>query len=372
MSLAKKILTAAFALLLLQITSGFSNAEDWRGFRGETGDGAALAGTTVPTEFSDTKNIKWKVEVPGAGASSPIIVGDKVILTCYTGYGISRDEVGEMDNLKRHVICYSRTDGKKLWQKDFEPYLPEDPFSGMGVPEHGYTSSTPVSDGKNVYVFFGKSGVVALDLEGNELWKTSLGTGSGKMKWGSGASPVLADDVLIVNATDESKSVVGLDKNTGKELWRNEGLENIWGTPLVVDQNGEKTVVISVPLEVWGMDPETGKLDWYVTNGVSDNSVSTSPVLSGDTVIAMGGRSGASVAVKLGGKKGADVTDTNTVWKGKAVTRIMTPVVSGGYLFGSSRGIMTCVDAKTGKEVYKERIPSNGGSSSKSKQQWRW
>ncbi len=333
-------------------------AEDWLRFRGTNGTGVAPEGTSTPTKFSATQNVKWKEAIPGAGASSPIIVGDKVILTCYTGYGQDRDEIGEMDQLKRHVICYSKSDGSKLWQKDYDPHLPEDAFRGMGVPEHGYASSTPVSDGTNVYVFFGKSGVIALDLDGNELWKSNVGTGSGDRKWGSGASPVLAGDTLVVNATDESSSVVGLDKNTGKELWRNEGITNVWGTPLAVGTGDEQSVVISVPKEVWAMDPATGKLDWYSTNGVADSSVSSSPVLDGDKVICMGGRSGTGVALKLGGAKGADVTETHTVWQGKAVARIMTPVVYDGLMFGISRGVVTCGDAATGEEIYKERLPS--------------
>jgi hypothetical protein len=346
------------SFILSVLDSGDAAAEDWLRFRGTTGTGVAPEGTSTPTKFSATQNVKWKEAIPGAGASSPIIVGDKVILTCYTGYGQDRDDIGEMDQLKRHVICYSKSDGSKLWQKDFDPHLPEDEFRGMGVPEHGYASSTPASDGTNVYVFFGKSGVVAMDLDGNELWKANVGTGSGDKRWGSGGSPVIAGGTVVINATDESNSVIGLDKDTGKELWRNEGITNVWGTPLAVGTGDDQSVVISVPKEVWAMDPATGKLDWYSTNGVADSSVSASPVLNGDNVIVMGGRSGTGVALKLGGTKGADVTETHTVWKGKAVARIMTPVVYDGLMFGISRGVVTCADAATGEEVYKERLPS--------------
>lgn len=350
--------------LMVGVGHGDANAEDWLRFRGTTGTGVAPEGTATPTEFSSTNNVKWKVPIPGAGASSPIIVGDKVILTCYTGYGQSRDAIGEMNQLKRHVICFSKSDGSKLWQKDYAPHLPEDPFRGMGVPEHGYASSTPASDGTHVFIFFGKSGVIALDLNGNEVWQANVGTGSGRMKWGSGASPVVAGDVVVINATDESNSVVGLNKNTGTELWRNEGITNVWGTPLVVGEGKNQSVVISVPKEIWALDPATGKLDWFATNGVADTSVSSSPVPDGNNVIVMGGRSGTAVAMKLGGKKGADVTDTHTVWQGKAVARIMTPVVYDGLVFGISKGVITCVESQTGEQVYKERLPSEAVASS--------
>jgi len=352
--------TLSRVLLSLLTISQTATAEDWLRFRGPQGTGVSVDRSVTPTEFDDQKNVLWKVDLPGAGASAPIIVGDKIILTAYTGYGQKRDDAGDMDNLKRHVFCYSKTDGKKLWQKDFDPVLPEDPFQGMGVPEHGYASSTPVSDGTNVYVFFGKSGVFAFDLDGNELWKKSVGTGSGSKKWGSGASPVLSGNVLVINATDESNSVVGIEKNTGEELWRNDGIENVWGTPLVVGEGDEQAVVMSLPYEVWAMNPQSGKLKWFATNGVQDSSVSASPMLDGDMVISMGGRSNTAVAIRTGGEKGADVTETHTVWSGKSVARIMTPILYDGHIFAVSKGIASCLDAKTGKQIYKERLPSIG------------
>jgi hypothetical protein len=352
--------TTLLISLPLLVLSSHANADDWLRFRGPLGSGVATAGASTLTEFDDTKNILWKIDLPGAGASAPIVVGNKILLTAYSGYGQSRNEVGDMDDLKRHVLCYSKTDGKKLWQKDLTPHLPEDPFAGMGVPEHGYASSTPVSDGTNVYVFFGKSGVYAFDLDGNQLWNTSVGTDSGRMRWGSGASPVIADDVLVINATDESQSIVGLDKNSGKELWRNEGVQNVWSTPLVVGQGDDQSVIMSVPYEIWAMNPKTGKLKWFATNGVQDTSVSASQMLDGDVVISMGGRSNTGTAIRLGGKDGADVTQTHTLWEGKSVARIMTPILYEGHIFAVSRGIATCVDAKTGKEIYKERLPSIG------------
>lgn len=352
--------TWLFVSLPLMMLAQQSNAEDWLRFRGPQGTGVAVENSAPPTEFDDQQNVVWKIDLPGAGASAPIIVGDKIFLTAYSGYGQTRDDVGDMDDLKRHVVCYSKSDGKKLWQKDYTPHLPEDPFAGMGVPEHGYSSSTPVSDGTHVYVFFGKSGVYAFDLDGNQIWHTSVGTGSGSMRWGSGASPVLAGDVLVINATDESNSVLGLNKTTGEELWRNDGIENVWSTPLVVGDGDDQAIVMSVPYEIWAMYPKTGKLKWFATNGVQDRAVSASPMLNGDVVVSMGGRSNTGTAIRLGGDDGADVTQTHTVWSGKSVARIMTPIIYQGNIYAVSRGIATCVDAKTGEEIYKERLPSIG------------
>ena len=352
------IKTLSPLLLSLLAISQTATAEDWLRFRGPQGAGVSANGILTPTEFDDQKNVLWKMELPGAGASAPIVVGDKIILTAYSGYGLSREDAGDMNNLKRHLLCYSKSNGKKLWQKDFDPVLPEDPFRGMGVPEHGYSSSTPVSDGTHVYVFFGKSGVYKFDLDGNEIWNKSVGTGSGSRKWGSGGSPVLSGNALIINATDESNSLIGLNKNTGEQLWKNDGVENVWGTPLVAGEGDSEAVVVSVPYEVWAMNPQTGKLKWFTTNGVQDSSVSASPMLDGDVVIAMGGRSNTAVAIRLGGK--GDVTKTNTLWEGKSVARIMTPILYQGHIYAVSKGIASCLDAQTGKQIYKERLPSIG------------
>ena len=356
-SCRRSLSIAATMIVMLTLVS-VSHSEDWRGFRGTAGKGVANSESSVPTRFSDAENVRWKVELPGAGASSPIIVGDRVIVTCYSGYGQSRQDIGQIDDLRRHVVCFSKSDGSKLWQKDLEPVMPEDPFSGMGVPEHGYSSSTPVSDGQHVYVFFGKSGVIGYDLDGTELWRTSVGTASGDKHWGSGASLTLAGDILVVNATDESDSIIGLNKDTGEEVWKNPGIKNIWSTPVVMGSGEDADVVVSVPYEVWGLNPANGKLKWFTTNGVQDGSVSSSPMVNGDVVVAMGGRSNTAVAVRRGGD--GDVTDSHTVWTGKSIGRISTPVLYDGHIYAITRGIATCLDASNGKEVYKQRVDIGG------------
>ncbi len=109
-----------------------------------------------------------------------------------------------------------------LWKQAFEAVLPEDQYSGMGVPSHGYASHTPVSDGKRVFVFFGKSGVMAFDLEGKKLWSQPVGTESDPRRWGSASSPILVDGLVVVTAGPEQRSIVALDAETGKEMWKAE------------------------------------------------------------------------------------------------------------------------------------------------------
>jgi len=126
----------------------------------------------------------------------------------------------DSEPLKRHLICFDRNRGTTRWQKTVDAFLPEDEYPGMGVPEHGYSSHTPVSDGKNVYVFFGKSGVFACDLEGTELWNAKAGTQSDDRSWGSSSSPIIVDNVLVVPAGPESRADRSPSKPVAKVMSR--------------------------------------------------------------------------------------------------------------------------------------------------------
>src|SRR5688572_11592862 len=170
-------------VVLLLIAAPAADAADWLQFRGPGGLGVSND-KGLPLEWSATKNLVWKTPLPGLGTSSPIIVGNRVFLTCYSGYGLDAKEPGEMKDLKRHVVCVDRTNGKIVWSKVFDPVLPEHEYSGEGS-YHGYAASTPTSDGERLYVFFGKSGVYCFDLDGKQLWHQTVG--KGHSGWGSGA-----------------------------------------------------------------------------------------------------------------------------------------------------------------------------------------
>ncbi len=191
----------AFALVALG-SGAVGHAADWSRFRGPNGSAVSDA-RGVPTDWSDSTKLAWKTALPGPGSSSPIVVGDRVFLTCYSGYGTSRGAAGDVKKLQRHLICVSLKDGKILWDKAVASKQSEDRFDGF-IQDHGYATSTPVSDGEQVFVFFGKSGVLAFDLDGKELWQTSVGTGSGMNGWGSGSSPILYRNNVIVNAASRA------------------------------------------------------------------------------------------------------------------------------------------------------------------------
>ena len=178
-------------------------------------------------------------------------------MTCYSGYGVRDADNGPKEGLKRHLVCVRLTDGEVLWTKTIAADLPEDDYTGY-LTEHGYASSTPVTDGQQIFVFFGKTGVLAFDMDGNEQWRKAVGKESSNRRWGSAASLVLYKDMVIVNGAEESQSILALNKQTGQEVWKAEAatLELTYGTPTLVElPDGAVELVISVPGEVWGTEP---------------------------------------------------------------------------------------------------------------------
>jgi outer membrane protein assembly factor BamB len=347
----KKIL-----LLALMLVAANLNATDWLQFRGPNGSGIA-AGATVPTTWSDTKNLQWKTALPGRGSSSPIVYGERVFVTGYSGYGDGSAD-GSQAKLQRHLVCLDRSTGKILWDKAVPAELPEDPYAGY-LTEHGYASSTPVTDGQRVYVFFGKTGALAFDFTGKQVWKVNVGKQSSNRRWGSGASLLLYKNLVIVNAAEESRSIRALDTLTGKEVWKSESdsLEFCFSTPALVDCGGDRTdLVVPVPGELWALNPDTGKLRWFAQTQISGNA-SPSVVASDGVIFVTGGFPGLGTTAVRGGGKG-DVTKTHVLWSSEVASYVPSPVVQDGYLyFVSDKAVATCMEAKTGKVVYKEPLP---------------
>jgi len=344
------------SLAILALGAGPAAASDWPRFHGADGNGVSPDTQPLPVKWSETENLKWKCKLPGPGSSSPIVVGQRVFVTCWTGYGADRDDVGDEKDLRRHLICLDRENGHVLWDQSIEPVLPEDPYSGQFT-QHGYTSHTPVSDGQHVYVFFGKTGVLAFDLDGKQLWQTGVGTGSGRHGWGSASSPILYKKLIIVTASAESQSLVALNKETGKEVWRRKdaGFAGTWGTPILVEcGNGRTDLVIAVPFKIWGFNPDDGKLRWQC-EGLSSDSICASAIAHGDVVYALetGPRGGGTMAVRASGE--GDVTKSRVLWRGSERSRIGTPVAENGRIYWFGNRIANCIDAATGKQIYRTR-----------------
>ena len=327
---------------------------DWPRLRGPNGDG--IAAGKVPLTWNAKEHIQWQAPLPGLGSSSPIVVGNLVFVTCWSGYADGSN--GSLENLKRHLVCLNKADGKILWDKSVPAAMPEDQAGGM-LMEHGYASSTPVSDGKSVFVFFGKSGALAYDLDGKQLWQVSLGTHSNPKGWGSGASPILYKDTVIVTAYDEGGAMVALDKKTGKEVWKApaDGLNTVFSTPLVTGGD----LLLPVQGELWGLNPDSGKLRWYSSYSMGGNVSPGVAVGDDGAVFVTGGfPSQGTAAIKAGGK--GDITKAASLWSINSASYIPSPIFYQGHLYViNDGGFAMCIEAKTGKEVYRERVMEGGG-----------
>lgn len=349
-------------LPLVLLLSGVALAEsNWTRFRGPNGTGVDPGKQGAPASWDDSKNLKWKAELPGPGSSCPIVVGDKVFVTCWTGYADGSDG-GSLEDLKRHLVCLDRASGKILWKSSVDAKLPEDSFRGMFA-ENGYATHTPCSDGEIVVAFFGKSGVHAYDLTGKPLWQADVGSDLDDRGWGSASSPIIYKDKVIVTASIENRALVALDKKTGKVAWKQEadGFAATWGTPVIAKSDNGAELVLAVPYEIWSLNPENGKLRWYC-EAIGSNSMCSSVTVTDGVVYAMesGPGGGGAVAIRTGGKD--DVAKSHLVWEEQHRSRVGTPVVHNDRIYWVNSGVANCVDAKTGKRIYQERLTPPRGS----------
>lgn len=333
-----------------------ANAQNWLQFRGP--DGAGKSKSTPPVIWSDSRNLKWAVELPGRGVSSPIVVDEKIFITAYSGVGQNAQQRDEASRLVRSLVCFDRKSGELKWQRMLKSNAAEDGYEGF-LTDHGYASSTPVSDGQRVFAFFGKSGVYAFDLNGKPLWQRNVGSESGPTNWGSAASPIVYKNLVIVNACDESQALVALDAQTGAEVWRAEAsrYEGSYSTPLLAKSTDGRTELV-VPLadEIWSFDPNTGKLNWWVEMSLG-KYITSSPV-SADGVVYVAASSKV-VAIRLGGT--GDVTQCHVLWDRNAGPGIPSPIYDEGKLYWvATSGIFTCADAATGKTQWRKRFAKSG------------
>ena len=334
-------------LVVLFVSATVVKAEDWTRFRGN--DGQGIATSVAPIEWTKTDNVAWSTELPGSGSSSPIVVGDRVFVTCYEG------QSGQDAN--RTLVCVDAKSGDVVWEKSIAAPQREDQYGGY-LTEHGYASGSPVSDGEAVYAFFGKAGVVAYSMDGEQLWKKDVGQMSSNRRWGSGASPVLFGDILIVNASEESRAILGLNKKTGEQIWEApyDRLELCYATPVILPGEGGVTeAVFSMPGEVWGLNAETGKLRWFCEIGNGGN-VSPSVVVGPEAFYTFGGYPQQQTnAIKRGGRK--DITESHRLWQSRDSSYVPTPVLHDGHLYWvTDKGQAYCVNTDNGETITRNRL----------------
>ncbi len=337
------------AIISLLLISPALCAADWPQFRGAGSQGVSDA-LGLPDRWDEATNLRWKAKLPGPGASSPIFASGRLYVTCYSGFGHEVESPGTMQDLRLHLVAVDHDSGDILFDQVIEPTLPE----SKRVRDHGYAAATPATDGQALYAFFGKSGVMRFDMDGELVWRSSVGQGT--HEWGCGTSPLLFDELVIVNASVESGELVALNKQTGKEVWRAGGMEESWSTPhLVRLDNGSHELVVNVKDKILAFDPATGKALWNC-EGIHDY-VCPSVVSQAGIVYAIGGRQSQAIAVRAGGK--GDVTATHRVWVAKAGSNVCSPVIYGKHLYWVSdrNTVAYCVSLMDGQIVYQQRFP---------------
>lgn len=334
-------------------------AAEWPRFRGPNADGTT-AETGLPLNWS-RNDIAWRTELPGPGSSSPIVVAGVVYLTCYSGYGSDAKDPGDLNKLVRHAICLNRADGKILWRKDIKHDAPDKAYTGTYITQHGYASSTPVSDGTHVYFFFGPAGMFAYTLRGQELWHVSVGDRA--HDWGNGASPILHGDLLIVNAAIEGDALVALDKKTGKEVWSvRGGFPASWNTPVVARVGNREELIVNASGKLRAFDPATGRELWSC-RGIRGAELCPSVVVRDGIVYLIGiPGTGAAMAVRAGGS--GDVSGTNILWELKSGSNVSSPIFHEGHVYwaNDARGVLHCVKADSGAVVFEQPLSRERGN----------
>ena len=330
------------ALALTLSTTTPLTASNWPAWRGADGTGRS-AERTLPVSWSPTENVTWKTPLPGEGNSTPITWDDRIFLTC------------PLDGGKlRRLICLDRNDGKVLWKHDVPFALKETTHR-----DNPYCSGSPTTDGKRVYASFGSAGVLACDFDGHVIWHRQLG----KLThvFGQATTPVLYKDLLIDHRGPGDKThLVALDRRSGRTVWdtpefaKNNNLYGSWSTPVVVRVGDRDELVVSMPREIKGYDPATGKELWKC--GGLGTEVYTMPTVGDGLVVGISGHQGPAMAVRLGGR--GDLTDSNRLWlTPKNQQRVGSGVIVGKHLYlANATGIAQCIEANSGKVVWAKRL----------------
>ncbi len=342
--------TATFAFHLVPIVSAAE--ADWPEFRGPGRQGHTSA--KIPLEWSTTKNVAWKTEVPGKGWSSPVVANGKVFLTTALKQG---------PGLSLRALAFNVSDGKQVWNTEiFAPAA-----LGAMHSKNSHASPTPLIDGDHLFVHFGHQGTAALTLAGKLVWQNT--DHAYKPVHGNGGSPVVFGDLLVFNADgDADPAVIALDKKTGRTVWKQPRVADAkkkfsFATPLIITNAGRIELISPGSGMVGGLDPRTGKELWRVNYGEGYSLIPRPVVGYGMVFVGTGYDKPNVLGIRLGGT--GDVTATHLAWtitKGAPNTPSMILVGEELY-FVSDLGVASCVDARTGTVHWQERVESGHSAS---------
>jgi outer membrane protein assembly factor BamB len=317
-------------------------AENWPGWRGPRGDGTSLE-QNVPVHFSGTENVRWKTPIPGKGHASPIVWEDRIFVV--TALEETRERV---------LVCLEAASGEILWRRT----VLQAPFE-RAHKLNSRASSTPATDGERVYVSFldrDKMCVAAYDFEGNLLWEVRPGPFASMHGYCS--SPTLWKDKVILNGDHDGPAyLIALDRATGRTLWKTMRPNNTrsYCAPIIRRIGGRNQMVLSGNLCVASYDPDTGQQHWII-DGPTEQFVA-SVVYNGELLfMTCGFPDHFMQAIRPDGR--GNVTDTHVVWqKDKDCSYVPSPIAVGPYfLLTSDTGVATCLEAKTGESLWRERL----------------
>lgn len=323
-----------------------SFAENWGHWRGPMGNSAAID-ANPPTEFSGTKNVKWKVTVPGRGSGSPVVWNDQVFVVS----AVPTSD-GVRGKLAFNTYCFDRQTGDLKWQRTAVEAIPQQDTHST----NGYASASPCTDGTHVYSHFGSQGLYCYTMDGELVWKRSdFGQMNTRNSFGEGSSPTLAGDLIIVPWDHEGPSFLyALNTTTGETVWKTPRDEpTCWATPLVISIGDRKQVVMNGQNYARSYDLETGQELWRC-DGQTDRPAA-SAVADDELVYIGSGFRGAFLGAFRPSGRGDIERSQNVVWTlDRDTPDVASPLLSGGrlYFYKGKSGLLTCVDAKTGKPHY--------------------
>jgi outer membrane protein assembly factor BamB len=341
------------AVILAAATQAALRADNWPQWRGPSLNGVS-AEKDLPLKWTHTENITWKVALPAWSASTPIVWGDRVFLS------VADDlKVAQGNNL--HLWCVDRTKGTLIWQRPLGSGNHQERKQNMSTP-------SPVADEAGVWVMTGTGILKAFDFEGHERWQRDIQKDYGRfgLNWGYGSSPLLHGDSLFVQVlqgmhTDDPSYLLRIDKSTGRTVWKvnrptRARMESpdAYTTPALLRYGNHTEIVVTGGDVVTGHDPATGTELWRADGLNPDNDANyrivASPVTHGDLIIAPT-RERPMLALKAGGR--GDVSRSHVLWTFAHGPDVPTPVTDGTYVYVvNDRGIIFCLDARSGQELY--------------------
>lgn len=375
-------LPTVLAIATIVVAGSELSAQNWPQWRGPSSRGVSLE-EGLPTTWSTSRNVAWRAALAGLGTSSPIVWGDRIIVTSQVGMSalaggeshpqLARDDRalaerespmggrrptpgGSADEVWFVVEAFDRADGRRLWQHRTKA---RGALSTVHE-KHNLSTPTPVTDGERVYAWFGNGQIVALDLEGRLVWTRHLGEEIAPFQtlWGHGSSPALFGDLLILLCDHLSQAyLLAVDARTGEERWKvDRGEERTsHSTPLVIEAESGNELLINSSERIDAYDPATGELLWY-TGRPRQTPIPSAVFHEGRIYLSRGYRNSDFMAIRPGGR--GDVTATHVEWRAPSgASYVPSILLYDGLLYMTNEvGVVTCADARTGERVWRHRL----------------